>query len=372
MNKIDFAVVIMFILISQNSCFPVKSLFLGAPDKGDVNRFESRTINAGETCFQYHNTTDSSTACRLKVNDWTSDIPFFVPLDQLFNTHKTRSFLLLRNDTILYEYYGLNTDSSSLHSSYSIAKCYTSTLIGIAIDEGLIGSEKDLVSKYIPEFPEVPEKKLLTIEHLLNHTSGIKYSLTLDALIYYGDDVMKSLNRIKFSHPPGKKQHYININVQLLGLILFRATGKYPSEYLEQKIWKPTGACTRAKWSVDRKNKLEKTFCCMAATTRDYAKFGSLYLNKGIWGSHRIFSEEWYYKSTRRDSSDGSSFNYNYCWHIGLKEYADFMAIGLFKQHIYIHPQKNIVMVLLNNKENKLLAERVNWWYVFRQIVDQL
>ena len=91
-----------------------------------------------------------------------------------------------------------------------------------------------------------------------------------------------------------------------------------------------------------------------------------------MWGNNRIFSEEWYHKSIRRDTSEGSSFNYNYCWHIGLKEYGDFMAIGLYKQHIYINPQKNISMVLLNNKENKLLAERVNWWYVFRQIVDRL
>ena len=77
-------------------------------------------------------------------------------------------------------------------------------------------------------------------------------------------------------------------------------------------------------------------------------------------------------QSIKRDTSQGSSYNYNYSWHIGLKEYNDYMAIGLYKQHIYVYPKKKIIIVLLNDRENKLKAERINWWFIFRQLVDQL
>lgn len=334
-------------------------------------RFESNLIEAGNDCFQFYKSENLSNQL-LKISDWSKDIPFFIPLDSVAQTHNTRSMLIIQNDTIKYEYYKENLDENDLHSSYSIAKSFTSTLIGIAIDDGFILNEQELVNKYIPELTNLPNADKLTIEHLLNHTSGIEYNFAVDATIYYGDNIMQSLKRIKFETIPGTKQHYLNINVQLLGLILKRAVGISPSKYLEQKIWKPLGMCSNAIWSVDKKNQLEKTYCCLGATALDYAKFGRLYLNKGMWNGEKIFSSDWYNRSIRRDTLNGSSYNYNYCWHIGLKEYGDFMANGLYKQHIYMNPNKNLIIVLLNDKEKALKAERVNWWFVFRQISDQL
>lgn len=355
-----------------SACMPVKSVFLLGPDRHDLKRFPKKTIVVKPSdCFTfYKDTVDWGN--RIRVNDWTKDIPFFVPLDELTKTHKVRSCVVIRNDSILYEYYGRKTHPESLHSSYSIAKSITSALIGIAIDEGHIASEKDLVKKYLPNVKaEQPYWEVLTIEHLLNHTSGIQYSLSLDATIYYGDNLVKGVERIKFAMQPGLKQHYINVNVQLLGLVLKAATQQTPAAYLQQKLWQPLRMCSDAVWSTDRKGN-EKTFCCLGATALDYAKFGRLFLNEGNWNGQQIISPSWYQKSIARDTSAGSSFNYNYCWHIGRKEYGDYMAIGMYKQHIYINSKHNIIIVLLNDQEAPLRAERVVWWDVFRQIVDQL
>ena len=157
----------------------------------------------------------------------------------------------------------------------------------------------------------------------------------------------------------------------MLGLILQRATGKKPSEYLTDKIWKPLGMCSNATWTVDKKGN-DLTYCCMGATALDYAKFGRLFLNKGNWDAKQIVSSDWVNKSVARDTTEGSSFGYNYCWHIGEKAYGDFMADGLYKQHIYVHPDKNVIIVSMCNSEKKLKAERIRWRHVFRQIVDQL
>lgn len=365
---------VLFIAVSLcvNACFPVQSMFLAAPDRVDIKRFARHYIKADSgVCFSFEQS-QKDYSQTLKINDWTKDIPFFVPLSVFSKTHKIRSFMVIQRDTILYEYYGQGLNSTDLHSSYSVAKCFTSALIGIAIDEQLIRSEKDLVLDYIPELKGIKYADQLTIEHLLNHTSGIKYKLDLDATLYYGHNVLRSLRKIKIEIPPGQKQHYLNINSQLLGIILQRATKQSPAQYLEAKIWQPIGMCTDGIWSTDRKNKLEKTYCCLGATAQDYAKFGRLYLKKGNWEGQQIVSQDWHQKSIRRDTTAGSSYNYNYSWHIGLQEYEDYMAIGLYKQHIYINPKKDLIIVLFNDQERRLKAERVNWWYVFRQIADQL
>ncbi|MBL4585945.1 MAG: serine hydrolase [Flavobacteriales bacterium] len=362
--------ILILIFISLSGCIPIKAIFLGAPDKKDIERFPHSIIEVGTDCFEFY-ADNSAIGQRIKVNEWSKGTPFFVTLDELAATHRTRSLLVIKNDTLLYSYYGEGTTAEDLNPSYSVAKSFTSALIGIAINEGFIKSERDLVVDYLPELKEISGSKNLRIEHLLNMTSGIKYKLQMDAILYYGRDLRKALKHIKFEHRPGTTQEYLNINIQMLGLILHQATGKKPSDYLTEKIWKPINMCSDAVWTKDR-NDEDLTYCCLGATALDYAKFGRLYLNRGNWNGKQIISEEWYNKSIARDTTEGSSFGYNYCWHIGEKEYDDFMADGLYKQHIYINRKKNVIIVLMANMENELKAERVRWRNVFRQIADQL
>jgi hypothetical protein len=179
------------------SCIPIRSLFLGHPDEKDLNRFKGTIIHSGDACFEFSKNA-KSIGSEIKINDWTRDIPFFMSLDAFAPTHAIRSFIIIQNDTLKYEYYGDKSSKTDLHSSYSIAKSFTSTLIGIAIEEGFIKSEQDAAVKYLPELEKVPQGKKLTIEHLLNHTSGIKYTLETDAKIYYGRNALKTLRKIKF------------------------------------------------------------------------------------------------------------------------------------------------------------------------------
>lgn len=365
------AIILIGLIGFAFSGFPIGAAIYGGPDKKDLERFSVKTIAASDNCFEFQRPANANGG-NIKVNDWTRDLPFFNSLQDIVSDHSVRSFLLIQRDSILFEYYGLGTDKHSMNSSYSIAKAFTSALIGIAIDEGSIASENDLVLQYLPSLKGDAELKKLSIKHLLNQTSGIKYRLKTDAQIYYGSDMSKTIKYLEFDHNPGEYQHYLNINIQLLGYILQSATNKSPATYLEEKIWSSIGSCDDAIWAVDKTNEMEKTYCCMGATALDYAKFGRLYLNKGNWQGEQIVSQEWVQKSLARDSAEGSSHGYNYCWHIGLKEYGDFMANGMYKQHIYVHPDKEIIIVLLNDQENRLKENLVNWWYVFRQIVDQL
>ncbi len=358
-------------LLLGSSCIPLRAFLLGGPDKKDLYRFKYKTVKASDDCFKFHSTKEKQAP--ILINDWTSDVPVFKPLELLLSGHETRSCLVIQRDSIRFRYNRSDIATEDLHSSYSIAKSFTSALIGIAIAEGHIKGMDEKVKSFFPELDlRAPEWEQLSIRHLLNHTSGIKYTLPLDATIYYGNKMDKCFKLIEFERAPGKEQHYLNANIQLLGYILERATNRSPAAYLEEKIWQPAGMCHDARWSTDHSGTTEKTFCCLGATIDDYAKFGRLFLHQGNWNGKQLISKDWYEQSISRDTTEGSSYNYTNSWHIGLKEYGDFMAIGLYKQHIYVHPEKEVIIVLLNDKENKLKAERVNWWYVFRQIVDQL
>lgn len=348
----------------------MRGVFLGFPDSKDILRFPSSEITASGECFEFEKNSSRSLS-RLRVTDRSTGSPYYVTLDKLNTTRPVRSMVIIKNDTLLYEFYGQETEHETLSPSYSMAKSYTSALIGIAISEGHIKSVNDKVVDYIPELKDVEMAEMLEIEHLLNMTSGFKLKLKTDMVLYYGNDVMKALKIIEFEHKPGTFQEYINIDVQLMGLILQRATSKKPSEYLEEKIWQPINACNDAIWTTDKRGN-DKTFCCMGATALDYAKFGRLYMNNGNWNGTQVVPESWVNQTLSRDTTNGSGISYNYNWHIGEKAYGDYMADGMYKQHIYVHPEKKVIIVLLANRDNKLAAERVRWRHVFRQIVDVL
>lgn len=364
---------ILFIMLgaamAMQGCFPVKSFFLTAPGPKDSKRFAHQTAQPGLNIFHFHQTaTDYGKL--IKVDDWTSDKPVFRNVVDIVADHNVSAFLIVHNDTLLVEHYHPRRSPESRHTSYSLAKSFTSALLGIAIQEGHIASIDELAADYLPELNYHPYFRQLTIRHLLNHTSGIQYSLALDGTIYYGKNLQKGLKRIKFDMPPGTVQQYLNINTQLLGIIIERATKIPISQYLETKIWQPLGMEADAQWNTDGKGQV-KTYCCLNARARDYARFGRLYLNGGSWQGQQLINEEWIGQSISRDTTQGSSFGYNHSWHIGLKNYNDFMAIGFYKQHLYINPDKNLIIVLLAHKEGKLKAERANWWHFFRQIADQ-
>lgn len=361
---------IVLLLVVWAGCLPVRSVFLAGPDYKDSKRLKNTDLHASDRPFVFE-TTDQDWGKLLKVDDWTTDVPVFNTVEYVAKEHDALAFLIIRHDTVLMEYYDDKYTATDRHPSYSVAKSFTSALVGIAMQEGYINSIDDKVKQYLPELDFDPYFDQLSIRHLLDHTSGFKYSLSVDAHIYYGKNVWNGVNQLKFDTIPGTKQSYLNMNTQLLGLLLQRVTGKTLDKYLQDKIWTPLGMQTDAFWSTDGKGNV-RSFCCLNATALDYAKLGRLYMHKGNWEGKQIVNEAWVNETLSVDTTQGSSLGYHHSWYVGLEKYNDFMAIGYYKQHIYVNPEKDLVIVLLGTKENKLRASRVNWWFIFRQLADQL
>ncbi len=362
---------LFFVFLFCSACWQSKAIFLNKPDTKDPKRFLYNEVEASDQPFDFYRS-EIDYGEILKINDWTTDLPVFRTIKEKLDDGPTLGFAIIRNDSILYEYYDEGYDASDLFTSYSVAKSFTSALVGIAIDEGHIKGVDQLAMDFIPELKDHVAFQEVSIRHLLNHTSGMAESLSMDGKLYYSNDVMKALSKIKFENKAGETQSYVNMNTQLLGLILWRATGVHPGDYLEEKIWKPMGARYNARWSTDKKNQMEKTYCCLNASLLDYAKFGRLYLNGGNWEGKQLVPASWVEESLARNTEEGSSHSYNYCWHLGLKEYEDYAAAGLFEQYIFVAPKKDIIIVAFNRADSKLEMERVNWLYIMRQLTDLL
>jgi CubicO group peptidase (beta-lactamase class C family) len=118
-----------------------------------------------------------------------------------------------------------------------------------------------------------------------------------------------------------------------------------------------------ASWSIDsEKNGLEKTFCCLNARARDFAKFGRLYLQNGNWNGKQLIAESWVEASTKYDISNNSAGFYQYQWWLPTPGH-DFMAQGILGQYIYVHPKKDLIIVRLGKNYGN-----VDWWNLFTDI----
>lgn len=349
---------LLIIALLFSSCKVGRFVYYNFADIKDYKKFPSREAKAPQIPFKFAALTHQIEPA-LRINDQAYNF------NQYLQESETVAFLIIQNDTIKYEQYFNGYEEDNIVTSFSMAKSITSILIGIAIDEGKIKSVQDPITKYIPEL-SANGFDVVTIEHILQMTSGLDFKEQYTnpfghvATFYYGRQLRKAISKLKLEDEPGKKFAYRSGNSQLLGLVLERALGNQTiTSYLQEKLWQPLGMEYNATWSLDKKNNgLEKTFCCINARGRDFAKIGRLYLNNGYWNGKQIVSKEWVQKSTKIDTLNGSAWHYQYQWWLPTKD-GDFLAKGILGQYIYVNPNKNLIMVRLGKNKGKVDWEKV-------------
>ena len=310
--KLNIVIILSFILVCQ-SCTVVKRMIkYGTEDIYDYQIFPYTEIHVGNKTFQFkqgHDETLKNYTVKA-MGRYQSDT-IDLTLDDFLKTTGTISFLIIRNDSILFERYYKGHGQSRISTVFSISKSVTSLLTGLAIDEGYISSVQDTVTKYIPELKKKADGfQKLKIEDLLNMRSGLKFKEDYSNLVsklrwanfYYGKNQLKRISNMKFAHEPGEVREYQSATTALLGIVLERAIGKELGKYLEEKIWIPLGMEYNATWSFDdNKNRSSKSYTGLNTTSIDLAKIGRLYLNKGNWDGNQIIDSLWILKSITPD-----------------------------------------------------------------------
>ncbi len=276
----------------------------------------------------------------------------------------TKAFLVFKGDTLLYEEYWDDHTEETVSNSFSMSKTLVAILVGIAVDEGKIESLDVSASKYIPEFKK-DERKKITIRDLLNMASGLDWTesganpLSDNAESYYGWDLRDLVTSQKLISKPGKKFNYQSGNTELLGYIIEKATGVDLTKYAEEKVWSKIGANSNAYWSLDKKGGDEKSFCCIYATARDYARIGSLLLHKGKVGDEQVIPK-WFYDEmivpAKLSTKEGVP-NVRYGLHIWTyfgKAHPVYYCRGINGQYIITIPDENLMIVRLGSDRTPL------------------
>jgi CubicO group peptidase (beta-lactamase class C family) len=291
--------------------------------------------------------------------------------DQYLAENNSVAFLVLHRDSLQYEKYFDGYRADNIVPSFSMAKSITSILIGCALQDGIIDSVQEPITNYIPELRQNGFENV-TIEHVLQMTSGIAFDESYwnpfgeAAKFYYGNKLKEYTCHLKLKNQPGTTFNYVSGNTQLLGLILERALKtKSITTYLQEKIWTPLGMEYDASWSMDAKDGMEKTFCCINARARDFAKIGQLFLHQGNWQGTQIITKEWVAQSTKVDETKGSAWFYQYQWWLPSQN-GDYMAQGILGQYIYVNPKKNLVIVRLGRNNGD-----ADWPALFMQIAEK-
>ncbi len=338
----------------------------------DYKIFPSRVLIASENPFHFERGLDKGqipeniTRQGSEINNLEE---FLLDLD-------TTAFLIIKDDVILMEYYGQGYGASTPSLGFSMSKSILSILIGMAIDDELINSVNQPVTDFVPELLSSGFEKV-TIRHLLQMTSGIDYvevegnSFSLHNRFYYTNRLEYEVLRLELGMLPGIEFSYKSGENALLGLILSRALGEETiTDYTQARLWEPLGMEFGGAWNLDHSGGLEKTWCCLSATARDYAKFGRLYLNNGNWNGKQVISSEWVKQSTAIDTQDGSIWNYQYQWWLVSEGGNDYIAMGHQGQFVYVNPDKKIIIVRLGTSRGGL--EWDEWKVIFSSLAQVL
>ncbi|MBS0499966.1 MAG: serine hydrolase [Burkholderiaceae bacterium] len=286
--------------------------------------------------------------------------PIKLPLDvdAYLKAQHGAALLIVQGGKLRLERYGLGFDGSGRWTSFSVAKSFTSTLVGAALKDGLIKSMDDKVSDYIADmkgsaYDDVSVRQLLTM------TSGVAWNEDygdpksdvarfnnhvpepgVDALVSY----MRKLPR---AAPAGTRWNYSTGETNLVGVMLMAAIKKPLAEYLQEKIWQPVGMEQKATWLLSKTGK-EISGCCLQAALRDYARFGQFILEGAKVGGEPLVPEGWLQQATTKQADiHEPGRGYGYQW--WTYDDGSFSARGIFGQGVFIDPKRQLVIVTLSD-----------------------
>jgi CubicO group peptidase (beta-lactamase class C family) len=355
--------------------YPGRWVIWNKSDIEDYMKFPNYSFHASNNPFYFHSNFDftyDSLHVSEKKNRKT-------PLYKILEKSHTTAFLIIRNDTILYEKYLNGYDKQSVNTSFSTAKSITSLLVGAAIDDGFITSENARVTDYIPELLQIDTGySCLKLSHLLDMRSGIQFKdhdlpWGDKPKAYYHPRLRDRVLELPLTSQPGESFKYNSYNPILTGLIIERTTGLSPAKYFEQKIWNQLGMEYDGSWSMDSEDsnmiKMESGLNLRAI---DFAKLGRIVLNYGKWNGQQLVSEQWFRNCfsilPEHNVTDmGEEIYYENFWWLYSKDKQNPYIIsgwGHLGQYLYIFPDKQLIIVRMGKKKGNVDS----WGKIFKEI----
>lgn len=309
------------------------------------------------------------TIATAKPLPWEKDAAFNKsPLNSVMlsylQQYKSAAFVVAKNGKLLHETYFSPYTESSRTNSFSIAKTITTMQVGLAVQQGLIPSFDMPITRFLPEFAGNARASKATISQLSAMKAGhdwtenykLPFNVTTD--LYYGKDAENLVLNQDFEREPGTEYEYSSGSTQLLGVILKRAIQKKNpqsniSEHLSQSLWQPLGMEKDAIYTLDRAGEdggMERTYCCIFATARDFAKLGQLLLQDGQWGDKQLLDKAFV---DRMRKPDLQPYYGHSLWTDWTYKHPFYSLQGHQGQYVIVVPSLQLVVVRVGQYRNK-------------------
>ena len=265
------------------------------------------------------------------------------------NDPKFHSLLVVRNGHVVLDAYFHPFAEGSLHDVASVTKSVTATLIGIAVEQGLIKDLRQPVLGYFSgrDIARLDDaKKAMTLRNLLTMRSGLACvnrptEVTLFQMLGSPDWVRFMLD-LPMEHPPGAAFAYSSGAVHLLSAVIRHVSGKPALEFAREKLFGPLGI-RELSWPAGPQGD-NCGWGTLRLHPRDMAKIGYLYLKGGVWEGRRILPSWWVEEATRAHVGLGRDGGYGYLWWTQGDE--SYSARGRGGQYIVVVPERELVVVM--------------------------
>ena len=308
-------------------------------------------------------------------------------LQQYLEEAQVTGLTVLHRGEVVAQIYGHEAGAESRFTSWSVGKSFVATLIGKALYEGRIGSLDDTVEQYAPEYAGT-DYGATSLRHLLMMSSGMDFNeeysadapsdvrpLFFNAFILRRnpDEMIATITR---DREPGEDFHYISPNSHVLSAVVRNVYEGRLADIMERELWAPLGMTNEASWLQHKPGPegIAIGYCCLQASSEDYARLGQLYLQDGVWNGERLLPEGWVnmVSTPPTPSHEPGASRYahrGYGLHFWIPENYDreFYAAGVFGQYIWMDRNRDLV-IAQNAGDPNWTDRNVEMTAVFRAI----
>ena len=287
------------------------------------------------------------------------------------------SFMIIRHGKVIAEGWWDPFGPELKHTLYSASKSFTATAVGLAINEGKLSLDDQLISIFPESVPDSisPNLESLKIRHLLSMSAGQRRDPPIDV-----EDWIKSYLETPITIEPGTRYRYSSLASFMLSATVQKVTGEKVIDYLTPRLFEPLGI-EGEDWETNPQG-INTGGWGLRLKTEDLAKFGLLYLNKGNWNGKQILPEKWVEEATsvkiqqrpnmtqaERDSSDDSV--QGYCYQFWRAKHNSYQVNGYAGQFVLIVPDKDMVVVFTAESRDMWGELGMVWEYIYPELHDE-
>lgn len=279
--------------------------------------------------------------------------------------HELHSFMLLRHGKVVAEGWWSPYRHNDPHMLFSLSKSFASTAVGLAVEEGCFSLDDPVLSFFPDDAPAEVSENLaaMRVRHLLSMSTGHAEDTTPHMVAREDFNWIKAFFNVPVLHAPGTHFLYNTGATYMLSAIVQKTTGVKLVDYLKPRLFDPLGI-ENAVWDESPQG-INLGGWGLHITTEDIARFGQLYLQKGIWGDSRILPEAWVAEATAFHIANGDNAESDWAQGYGYQfwrcRHNAYRGDGAFGQYCVVMPDQDVVIAMTGGLDDMQQPLNLIW-----------